>query len=91
VRVKQIIRALELEGGKIAAFEFLRRLTIGRNAVSLGGVETLVCHPMTTTHSELSPEELAAAGINDNLVRISVGTEHWRDLLEDFTRALDAA
>jgi len=83
--------SLELEGGKIAAFEFLRKLTIGRNAVSLGGVETLVCHPMTTTHSELSPEELAAAGINDNLVRISVGTEHWRDLLEDFTRALDAA
>ena len=83
--------SLELEGGKIAAFEFLRKLTIGRNAVSLGGVETLVCHPMTTTHSELSPEELAAAGINDNLVRISVGTEQWRDLLEDFTRALDAA
>ena len=83
--------SLELKGGKIAAFEFLRNLTIGRNAVSLGGVETLVCHPVTTTHSELSPEELAAAGITDNLVRISVGTEHWRDLLDDFTRALDAA
>src|SRR5215472_1221454 len=83
--------SVELKGGKIAAFEFLRNLTIGRNAVSLGGVETLVCHPMTTTHSELSPEELAAAGITDNLVRISVGTEHWRDLLDDFTRALDAA
>jgi O-acetylhomoserine (thiol)-lyase len=46
---------------------------------------------MTATHSELSPEELVAAGINDNLVRISVGTEYWRDLLEDFMRALDAA
>jgi methionine-gamma-lyase len=80
--------SLDLEGGKAGAFDFLRRLTIGRNAVSLGGVETLVCHPMTTTHSELSPEELSAAGITESLVRISVGTEHWRDLLEDFTRAL---
>ena len=83
--------AIDLDGGKPAAFNFLRRIAIGRNAVSLGGVETLVCHPMTTTHSELSPEELAAAGITDSLIRISVGTEHWRDLLNDFTRALDAA
>jgi methionine-gamma-lyase len=80
--------SLEIEGGKAAAFDFLRRLTIGKNAVSLGGVETLACHPMTTTHSELTAEELSAAGINDELVRISVGIEHWRDLLEDFTRAL---
>ncbi len=79
---------LEIEGGKPGAFEFLRRLKIARNAVSLGGVETLVCHPLTTTHSELTPEELSAAGITDSLVRISVGTEHWRDLLDDFTRAL---
>ncbi len=79
---------LEVEGGKTGAFEFLRRLKIAKNAVSLGGVETLACHPMTTTHSELSPEELSAAGINDALVRVSVGTEHWRDLLDEFTRAL---
>jgi methionine-gamma-lyase len=82
--------SLEIAGGKAGAFEFLRRLTIGKNAVSLGGVETLVCHPMTTTHSELSAEELSAAGISESLVRISVGTEHWRDLLDDFTRALAA-
>ncbi len=80
--------SLELEGGKSGAFNFLRNLSIGKNAVSLGGVETLACHPMTTTHSELSPAELAAAGITDDLVRISVGTEHWRDLLEDFMHAL---
>jgi cystathionine beta-lyase/cystathionine gamma-synthase len=80
--------SLELENGKSGAFEFLRNLSIGKNAVSLGGVETLACHPMTTTHSELSPAELATAGITDDLVRISVGTEHWRDLLDDFNRAL---
>ena len=81
--------SLELAGGKRAAFDFLRALQIGRNAVSLGGVETLVCHPMTTTHSEFSEDEFARSGITDALVRISVGTEHWRDLLYDFTRALE--
>ena len=80
--------SLELKGGKPAAYEFLRRLTIARNAVSLGGVETLSCHPKTTTHSELSEEELAAARITDSLVRISVGGEDWRDLLRDFEEAL---
>src|SRR5579863_4758277 len=81
--------SLEIEGGKAGAFDFLRRLQIGRNAVSLGGVETLACHPLTTTHSELTPHELKAAGITESLVRISVGIEHWRDLLNDFMRALE--
>lgn len=81
--------SIELKGGKVAAFEFLRRLTIAHNAVSLGGVESLACHPATTTHSELSREDLQAAGVTDSLVRISVGIEDWRDLLEDFRRALE--
>jgi methionine-gamma-lyase len=81
---------IELRGGRAAAFDFLRRLKIARNAVSLGGVETLACHPLTTTHSELSAAELAEAGITEGLVRISVGTEHWRDLLADFEAALAA-
>ena len=46
---------------------------------------------MTTTHSELSAQEFSAAGITESMVRISVGTEHWRDLLDEFVRALDAA
>jgi methionine-gamma-lyase len=83
--------SLELRGGKPVAFEFLRNLEIGRNAVSLGGVETLVCHPKTTTHSGLSEDEWKTAGITDSLVRISVGIEDWRDLLEDFEQALNAA
>jgi methionine-gamma-lyase len=80
---------IEVKGGKRAAFDFLRRLKIAKNAVSLGGVESLVCHPMTTTHSELSAQEFSAAGITESMVRISVGTEHWRDLLDEFVRALD--
>jgi cystathionine beta-lyase/cystathionine gamma-synthase len=84
------IISIDIRGGKAAAFEFLRRLKIGRNAVSLGGVETLVCHPRTTTHSSWSTEELDAACIGEGLVRISVGIEDWRDLLADFEHALDA-
>jgi cystathionine beta-lyase/cystathionine gamma-synthase len=80
--------SLELKGGNPAAFDFLRRLRIARNAVSLGGVETLVCHPKTTTHSGFSEEEFAAAGVTDGLVRISVGIEDWRDLVRDFEQAL---
>ena len=82
--------SIELKGGKRAAFEFLRHLRIGRNAVSLGGVETLVCHPKTTTHSGFTERMWQEAGITDGLVRISVGVEDWRDLLADFEQALDA-
>jgi cystathionine beta-lyase/cystathionine gamma-synthase len=83
--------SLELRGGKPAAFEFLRNLRLARNAVSLGGVETLVCHPKTTTHSGFTEEQFAEAGVTDGLVRVSVGIEDWRDLLADFEQALDAA
>lgn len=79
---------IELKGGKRAAFDFLRALKIGRNAVSLGGVETLACHPLTTTHSGFSAEESAFAGITQGMVRISIGIEDWRDLLADFEQAL---
>jgi methionine-gamma-lyase len=83
--------SLELRGGKRAAFDFLRALRLARNAVSLGGVETLVCHPKTTTHSGFTEQEFAEAGVTDGLVRVSVGIEDWRDLLADFEQALEAA
>ena len=81
--------SLDFHGGRHAAFTFLRNLRIARNAVSLGGVESLVCHPKTTTHSGMSKQELEEAGIGDGLVRISAGIEDWRDLLADFEQALD--
>lgn len=83
------ILALELRGGKPAAFEFLRRLSITKNAVSLGGMESLACHPATTTHSELTPEQQARHGVTPGLVRISIGIEDWRDLLAEYREALD--
>lgn len=80
---------LDLAGDKKAAFDFLRCLKIAKNAVSLGGMESLACHPATTTHSEMSELERAAAGVGQGLVRVSVGIEDWRDLLRDFAEALD--
>jgi cystathionine beta-lyase/cystathionine gamma-synthase len=81
--------SLILRGGKPAAFDFLRNLSIARNAVSLGGVETLVCHPKSTTHSGFTEEEFRQAGVVDGLVRVSTGIEDWRDLLADFEQALE--
>jgi cystathionine beta-lyase/cystathionine gamma-synthase len=80
--------SITLRGGKPAAFDFLRNLCIIKNAVSLGGVESLACHPATTTHSEMSIEDLHSAGIPDSMVRVSVGVEDWRDLLRDIRQAL---
>jgi len=84
------IFSLELRGGKQAAFDFLRRLRITKNAVSLGAMESLACHPATTTHSEMTPNQLDRAGVTQGLVRVSVGIENWRDLLSEYTEALDA-
>lgn len=83
------IFSFEIRGGKKAAFDFLRKLRIAKDAVSLGGVESLVCHPATTTHSELSDEEKSRYGVSDALVRVSVGVEDWRDLLAEFQAALE--
>jgi cystathionine beta-lyase/cystathionine gamma-synthase len=81
--------SLDFHGGRRAAFDFLRHLKIARNAVSLGAVETLACHPRSTTHSGMSRAELDEAGIGEGLVRISAGIEDWRDLLADFEQALE--
>ena len=83
--------AIELKGGKPAAFDVLRKLHIFKNAVSLGAVESLACHPAITTHSEMDPEMLRSTGVTDSLVRFSIGVEDWRDLEADIRQALDAA
>ena len=82
--------ALELRGGREAAFRFLDALRVVRLAVSLGGVESLACHPRTTTASETSDEDLRIGGVTEGLVRLSVGVEYWRDLAADLQQALDA-
>jgi cystathionine beta-lyase/cystathionine gamma-synthase len=81
--------SLDLHGGKRAAFDLLRNLKLARNAVSLGGIETLACHPRSTTHSAWSPHDLDQASIGEGLVRVSCGIEDWEDLVADFEQALD--
>lgn len=82
--------SMVVKGGKSAAFDFLRNLHIAKNAVSLGGVESLACHPATTTHSEMSRDELERGGVVDGLVRLSVGIEDYRDVLREVRAALDS-
>jgi methionine-gamma-lyase len=69
------------EWEKAASFAFLRHITIGKVAVSLGGVETLAFHSNSTTHSGFTQEEFKATGMSEGLVRISVGIEDRRNLL----------
>jgi cystathionine beta-lyase/cystathionine gamma-synthase len=82
------VLALELDGDARDADAFMQRLQLAKVAPSLGGVETLVTRPATTSHAGMSPEARASAGIGDNLVRVAVGIEATSDLLDDFTRAL---
>ncbi|MFT8674424.1 MAG: aminotransferase class I/II-fold pyridoxal phosphate-dependent enzyme [Acetobacter sp.] len=80
--------SFSVKGGREEAFLVLNALKIPRLAVSLGGTETLVCHPATTTHHAVPRERLYETGISEGTVRISVGIEHQDDLIADFKQAL---
>ena len=80
--------AYELKGGYTAGINMMNRLSMIRRAVSLGDAETLVQHPASMTHSTYTPEERAAHGIGEGLVRISVGLESVEDILADLHQAL---
>ena len=80
-----------LHGGEAEAFRFLDQMRILKLAVSLGGSETLICHPATTTHYNVPRERREASGITDGTMRLSVGLEHPDDLIAEITRGLDAA
>ena len=82
--------SFELDGDLATVEQFVAHLDEFDLAVSLGGVESLVEHPASMTHSPLSPEERAELGITDSLLRVSVGVEHPRDLIADLDSALDA-
>ncbi|MEO8266936.1 MAG: PLP-dependent aspartate aminotransferase family protein [Ilumatobacteraceae bacterium] len=82
------VLAIELAGGRQAAERFIDSLQLARVATSLGGPETLVCHPATSTHASLTPAEAVAMGISEGLLRISIGLEDTSDLVSDLTNAL---
>jgi cystathionine beta-lyase/cystathionine gamma-synthase len=79
----------DLAGGLDAGVAFVEGLEIAQLATSLGGPETLVTHSASTTHVNLTPEELAANGISPGTVRVSTGLEHADDLVADFAQALE--
>ncbi len=80
--------SVELDCGQEEALRIVGKLKYFTHAISLGGVESLVCFPSLTSHEMLTPEEKTIVGISDSLVRISVGIEDERDLIEDMKNAL---
>ncbi|WP_341503617.1 aminotransferase class I/II-fold pyridoxal phosphate-dependent enzyme [Gallaecimonas sp. GXIMD4217] len=80
--------SIELDGGFAACADFLDRLALFTQAVSLGDLESLACHPASTTHAAMSAEARAAAGVSDDLVRLSIGVEDADDLIRDMEQAL---
>jgi cystathionine gamma-lyase len=80
--------SLRLKGGTEAAKRFMTRTRLFSLAESLGGVESLLCHPATMTHASIPAEIRIARGIDDGLLRLSVGIEEAQDLEEDLKQAM---
>ncbi|MGD8285339.1 MAG: PLP-dependent aspartate aminotransferase family protein [Desulfobacterales bacterium] len=80
--------AFELDDQIVEPGKFLRKLQLIKPALSLGGVETIICAPVTTSHQKMSDEERSKLGITDSLLRLSVGIEDVEDLIEDVEQAL---
>jgi len=83
--------SFDIVGGLDAGHRFVKKVKLAQMATSLGGPETLVTHPASTSHVGLLPEEMAAAGIFPGTIRVSVGLEHVGDLIADFEQALAGA
>ena len=84
------IFTFEIRGGQAEAWKFIDSLEIFSLLANVADVKSLVIHPATTTHSQLSPEELEAQHIYASTIRLSIGTEHIDDILDDLARALEA-
>ncbi len=84
------IFTFEIKGGQEEAFRFIDNLKIFSLLANVADVKSLVIHPATTTHSQLSPQELLDVGIKPNTIRLSIGTEHIDDILADLQRGFDA-
>jgi O-acetylhomoserine (thiol)-lyase len=85
------IFTFEIKGGQEAAFKFIDNLKIFSLLANVADVKSLVIHPATTTHSQLTEEELADVGIKNNTIRLSIGTEHIDDIIADLDQAFAAA
>ena len=84
------IFTFEIKGGKEAAYKFIDSLKIFSILANVADVKSLVIHPASTTHSQLSEEELLDQDIRPGTIRLSIGTEHVDDIIDDLTQAFDA-
>lgn len=84
------IFTFEIEGGQQVAWNFIDHLKIFSDLANVADVKSLVVHPKSTTHSELSDEEASEQGILDGTIRLSIGTEHYQDLINDLDQAFKA-
>ena len=85
------ILSFGIEGGAKAGARFIDALQLIKRLVNIGDAKSLACHPASTTHRQLNPDELAAAGVSEDLVRLSIGIEHVADIIGDIEQALVAA
>ncbi|AIQ96841.1 O-acetylhomoserine sulfhydrylase [Prochlorococcus sp. MIT 0801] len=88
-RGKGSMLIFSLKGGFDDAVKFINSLKLSSHLANVGDAKTLVIHPASTTHQQLSPEEQISAGVTPTMVRVSVGIEHIDDILEDFEQALN--
>jgi O-acetylhomoserine (thiol)-lyase len=85
------ILSFGIKGGVEAGTRFIDALKLVTRLVNIGDAKSLACHPASTTHRQLAPEELEASGVSEDLVRLSIGIEHIDDIIEDVDQALAAA
>ncbi|MCH8502037.1 MAG: aminotransferase class I/II-fold pyridoxal phosphate-dependent enzyme [Aliidiomarina sp.] len=85
------ILSFAVKGGHQAAVNFIDALQLFLRLVNIGDAKSLACHPASTTHRQLSLQELAKAGVSENLVRLSIGIEHIDDIIADLEQALQAS
>jgi O-acetylhomoserine (thiol)-lyase len=85
------ILSFGIKGGIEAGGRFIDALQLVTRLVNIGDAKSLACHPASTTHRQLSPEEQLKAGVRPELIRLSIGIEHIDDILADVDQALQAA
>ena len=85
------ILSFGIKGGSAAGAKFIDALQLLVRLVNIGDAKSLACHPASTTHRQLSSDELARAGVSQDLIRLSIGIEHIDDILADISQALDAS
>ena len=82
---------IEVKGGVEAGKKFIESLKMFYHVANIGDARSLAIHPATTTHSQLTEEELLAAGVTPGYVRLSIGIEHPDDIIADLDQALNAS